>query len=150
MRTHTKDSGFTLIELLTVIATIGVLSAVMISGFSVYKASAAYAVATSSFHNARNSLEVALSQPDSLPAAVSLTSQAGPGGMSGSLRNILPGMQLPKQTKISMAYDPTCLDDTCTESLITVKHCQGKEYVTWTRAGDGLEVMLQHVSGAGC
>jgi len=150
MKHRYEESGFSLIELLTVIGTIGILAAIMTSGFSVYRASAAYAVASSAFHSARNALEVSLSDADNLPSPVGLETTSGPGGVAAPLRGILPGMQLPKQTKISMSYDPACITDSCTESQITVKHCQAREYVTWSRFGDGVEMLLQHVSGAGC
>lgn len=147
-----SERGFTLIELLTVIAIIGVLASLSMSGFSLYKASAAYAVASQTLHGARNALEAALSDPDNPPAAVELDSQEAPGPIADPVaRRLLLGMQLPRNVKLSYGYDPTCLDSACAyESYLQANHCSGKEFVRWIRFGDGVEIMLDHVRGDGC
>lgn len=147
---RSEESGFTLIELLTVIATIGVLASIMLSGFSLYRASAAYAVATSTLQSARNAVEASMSVPDTLPAAVGFTELDAQGAVPVALRDLMPGMQMPKDVKLSISYDPACFDPACTETILSARHCKGMEYITWQRFGDGLEIMLEHIDGAGC
>jgi prepilin-type N-terminal cleavage/methylation domain-containing protein len=145
------ELGFTLIELLTVIATIGVLVSLALTGFSVYRASAAYAVATSTYKSARNALEAAVSDPSSLPGAVALTRVTAPGPITAApASSIMPGMQMPKNMKLQISYDPACEDATCIEAFLSTRHCLGKEYLYWFRRGDGVESLIENVSGAGC
>ena len=145
------ERGFTLIELLTVVAIIMVLAALSLSGFSLYRASAYYAVASQTLHDARNSLEASLSDQNNLPPAIGLAEQHVQGPIQDPAgRQLLVGMQLPKQLKLQYSYDPTCVDASCSESFLQANHCNGKEYTSWTRFGDGLEVALEHVSGEGC
>jgi len=146
-----SDRGFTLIELLTIIAIIGVLAAISLSGFSIYRASAAYAVASASMHDARNALEAALADQNSLPPAVPLTEQSVAGPISDPQgRMVLPGMQVPKNLMFRYSYDPSCVDPGCVEAFFQTNHCYGVEYPRFVRFGDGLEILLEHVSGAGC
>ncbi len=144
------ESGFTLIELLTVIGTLGVLASLAITGFSVYRASAAYAGAELTLRSARVALDYALSDADHPPPAIGATSQSIPGPITGAPQ-LLPGVQLSRNMKMQYAYDPTCIDLSCPwESFIEARHCQGKEYTRWIRFGDGSEVRLEHISGVGC
>ena len=146
------DSGFTLIELLTVIATLGVLVSLAITGFSVYRASAAYAVANSTYKSARNALEASVSDPSNLPSAVlpavPLT-VAGPITAS-PVKDVMIGMQLPKNMKLQVSYDPSCQDSSCIEAFLSSRQCMGREYLYWFRRGDGVESLVENVGGAGC
>ena len=145
------DSGFTLIELLTVVGIIGILASLALTSFSVYRASAAYAVANSTYRSARNALEAALSDPNNLPGAVASTSITAPGPVTiAGANTLMPGMQLPKNIKVVVAYDPSCQDASCTESFLSARHCMGKQYLYWFRRGDGVESLVEKISGAGC
>lgn len=147
-----KQAGFTLIELLTVIATIGVLSILAMSGFSVYRHKAAYAVATSTYKSARNALEASISDTNNLPAAVApavTLNTAGPVTVARA-KDVMIGMQLPKNLKMLVSYDPTCIDGTCIEAFLSARHCLGKEYLYWFRRGDGIESLVENIAGAGC
>ncbi len=147
-----SDRGFTLIELLTVIALIGILASLSISGFHLYKASAAYAVAAQTLHDARNALEASIVDQDNLPPPVPLSEQVAQGVVTDPLgKQILLGLQVPKNMKIRYAYDPDCVDSSCPyEAYLQANHCYGNEYSRWVRFGDGVEVVLEHVAGAGC
>lgn len=147
-----EESGFTLIELLTVIATIGVLVSLALTGFSLYRASAAYSVAVSTYKSARNALEASVADTDNLPAAVSPAAGISvPGPVTASpVKDVMIGMQLPKNMKVQVSYDPDCQDSSCNESFLSARHCLGKEYVYWFRRGDGVESLVENVGGAGC
>ena len=145
------ERGFTLIELLTVIAIIGILASLMLSGFSVYRASAAYAVATDTLRSARNAVEAALTDQNHLPPAVGLTSQTTQGPIADPVgRQVLVGMQVPRNMGLYYSYDPSCVDPACVETSLEARHCLGKEFTRMVRFGDGIEVLLEHVSGLGC
>ena len=147
-----RDSGFTLIELLTVIGIIGVVSGLALQSFKEYRARAAYAVAEQTLNDARIALEAALSEPDAA-YAFDLTnlSQNTPGPMSdANARSLFPGLNLPKDIKITVNHDQTCISGACLSKSVAVRHCTGTEYVTWQRYGDGVEIKLDHVAGGGC
>ena len=146
-----SQAGFTLIELLTVIAIIGVLSALGVTNLAYYKANAAYASATTTMHNARNALEAGLSDPDNLPGAVGLTSQTSQGSLTNvAAAALLPGMLLPSDVKFQVEYDPACSTGACQSDFLQVNHCFGREYIRFLRFGDGVELYLDHIDGVGC
>ena len=145
-----SEQGFTLIELLVVIAIVGILSYLGLTSFYVYRADAAYSVANSTYHNARTASESALNDLDHPPVlAASVQTVQGPIS-DAATRSYLPGMQMPKNTRIEARYDPTCIAGACESEFIEVRHCLGNEYVQWTRLGDGVEVFLPSLSGSGC
>ena len=146
-----NEKGFTLIELLTVVVLIGILAGLGIASFSVYKRTASYGVATKTLHDARTVLEASVSNYDSPPGSVPLTSQTSQGRLSDpSAYALLPQMQLPKDVKFQVEYNSACADDTCSEVLIQVDPCKGDEFVRYTRFGDGLELQEEHQTGGGC
>lgn len=145
------EAGFTLIELLTIIGIISVLSLLGLSSFKVYRADAAYSVAESTLRNARSAVEASVNNVDSPPGAVALTVQRAAGPINdASARAFLPAMQLPKNIKFQVSYDPTCVSGACQSELIEVSHCFAQEYTRWIRFGDGVDLMLEHVDGGGC
>lgn len=146
-----RSRGFTLIELLVVIGTIGVLIAISSTAFVVYKQTAAYAVVESTYKHARIAMEAGINDIDSPPASVPLTAQSGQGPMSNALvRDLMPGMQLPRSVKFQVSYDSTCQTAACTADTIQVNHCAGNEYLRAVRFGDGLELLTERISGSGC
>lgn len=148
--TRNSQNGFTLIELLVVIATIMVLSGISIQTFKEYKARAAYTVAVRTYRDARSALEASFTQPDAVYGDVSV-SQAAPGPLSdGDARALLSAFRIPKNVRFGVDYTQSCLDASCVQTFIQVNHCQGNEYVAWTRFGDGLELTQEHVAGSGC
>lgn len=135
---HTKSSsGFTLIELLVAIALIGVLSFLGFSSFWTYRSTAALSVAQQTLRNARTALEAGVNS-DTLPPAVDHTQTSQGPITDAAMREYLPGMQVPKNVSLYASYDPTCDDDSCESDRLEVRHCLGKSYVTWFRAGDGV------------
>ena len=146
-----REGGYTLIELLTTVSIIGVLASLAITSLALYRTKAAYAGATVVLHDAHTAVEAALSQQDNLPGAVPMSSTMGPGRISDPAGSrLLPGMQLGNDVKLRYAYDPACTNAGCMESYLQANHCKGQEYTRWIRFGDGLEVTLEHVAGAGC
>jgi prepilin-type N-terminal cleavage/methylation domain-containing protein len=145
-----KQSGFTLIELLTVVSTLLVLAALSLQTFGEYKAKAGYSVALRTFRDARGALEAAFTQPDAIFNDVSV-SQRAPGPLTdGDARQLLSAFRLPSNVRFSVDYTQSCIDSSCVQAHFETKHCLGKEYVSWTRFGDGLELTQDRVAGAGC
>ena len=133
------EEGFTLLELLTIIGIIGVLASLALTSFGFYKASAALAVAETTLHDARGAFEGGIVDSDNLPASVALTSQTTQGPVSDANANaLLPGFMVPDNVRFDVSYDNTCTNGACTLALLEVRHCQGEEYVRWTRFGDGV------------
>lgn len=146
-----RESGFTLIELLTIIAIIGILGSLALTSFQVYRSDAAYSVAESTLRNARSALEASINNIDSPPGPVALVSQNTPGVMSDpSARAFLPAFQVPKNVKVEVSYDPTCVIGACQSEFVQIGHCFADEYTRWVRFGDGVDMLLEHVAGGGC
>lgn len=148
---HVGQNGFTLIELLVIISIIGILGSLGLSSFSVYRASAAYSVAETTVQSARTSLEASLNDIDNPPSAVPLTTQTQQGNIQGAeAAAFLEGLKLPKNTKFSVSYDPTCTNAACQSESLEASHCFSEEHIRWVRFGDGVDVLLEHVAGGGC
>lgn len=146
-----QESGFTLIELLTIIGIIGILSLLGVTSFKVYRADAAYSVSETTLRNARSAVEAAINNIDNPPGAVALVSQNSPGPISdANAKAFLPAFQLPKNVKFEVSYDPTCVSGACQSEFLEVSHCFAQEYTRWVRFGDGVDLILEHVSGGGC
>lgn len=146
-----QESGFTLIELLTIIAIIGVLGGLGLASFKVYRGEAAYSVTEATLRNARNSAEASVNNPDVAPAAVSLVSQNTPGEpLDAAAHSYLPAFVIPKNVKVSVFYDPTCVTGACQSDLLEVSHCFANEFTRWVRLGDGSDFLLEHLAGGGC
>lgn len=146
-----KEAGLTLIELLTVLSTLGVLAALALPSFKLYKQKAAYSITEGTLRNARLAMQAGITSSDSDPAAVPLTVQNSPGNFSNPLANaLMPGMVIPQQTKVQIYYDPTCDMAGCFSEILQVDHCSATEYTRWLRRGDGLVTHLENVSGSNC
>ncbi len=145
-----SEGGFTLIELLTVIGIIGILMSLGLTSFSFYKASAAFATAKQTAHDARNAIEAAQVDPDNPPSSVPLTSQTSQGMITDPLAAaFLPGLRLPPRVNFQVQYDNTCVTGACQSELVQVNHCSGLEFVRWIRFGDGTEIEFE-IAGEGC
>lgn len=146
-----SQRGMTLIELMTVIVLLGVLSGLSISTFKLYRASANYTVAETSMQYARRAIEAALSRTDNPPDAVALTSQTVAGAVvDADAAEYLEGFYLPPNIRVDVEYDPGCNNGGCQSDYVQIKHCEGLEFVRWIRFGDGTELMLPNLPGAGC
>jgi prepilin-type N-terminal cleavage/methylation domain-containing protein len=149
-RKNSKERGFTLIELLTVIGILGVLYYLTLTSLTVVKANAGHKTAMRLAQDARTSVEGALSEPDTIYpfAEFTQTTQGSITDAAGS--QIIPEVQVSRQTSFTFYYDPDCADASCTATRVQARHCLGKSYVVWTRFGDGEEILLDSVPGAGC
>lgn len=145
------ESGFTLIELLVVVAIITVLSSLAMTAFGVYKKSAAYAVASQTYADARRAIEGGINNFDNPPGLVGLYEQAVKGKLSdANADTLMPGFRVPADAKFRVSYDPSCEDAGCQREFLQVNHCKGAEYIRWVRFGDGLEFLFTHLAGEGC
>jgi len=146
-----SDRGFTLIELLVITVLIGILASLSLTSFQLYRASAAYRVSQITMHDARNAIEAGTSDVSNIPAAVAPTSQRAQGPVANAAANrLLPGFIVPHNTSFSVSFDPTCVTAACQYESLQVRHCQAQQYSRWIRYGDGVDVLLENISGSGC
>lgn len=146
-----SERGFTLVELLTIVAIIGVLANLSVNSFIVYRSKAAYSNCQKTVRDVRMSAELGTSDPDNPPGAVALYTQNTPGPITGvAASNYLRGMAVPKNMKVRVSYDPTCVVGGCVSSWAELKHCQGTEYIQWIRFGDGTDQLIENIAGTGC
>lgn len=146
-----NESGFTLIELLTVVGIISICSLLGMTSFYEYRGDAAYAVAERTVADAINAVEAAVTAPDIVLPSVAGYSQSSPGAIADSSAvQVLPGFMVPRKTRFEVSYNPTCLDASCEQTAVEVRHCHGRDYVRWLKYGDGVAVRLEHLAGVGC
>ncbi len=147
---RSEERGFTLVEVLVVTATIMLLAAIGLTVFQVYKSSAAYAVMAQSFADARRSLEAGINNFDAAPPAVNFTQQVPGELLDAAARQLMPAFRVPANVKIEVSYNPACTDRSCESAYVELRHCQASEHIRWTRLGDGLDLLLEHIAGGGC
>jgi len=149
-RSGRSQKGFTLIELLTVMTLVSVLSGMMVHTFKQVKNIAAYAVVNQTMHDSQTALSAALVEDIDHQTSLVLTSQNIPGPLTDALANSLfPGFILPRDSKISVSYNPDCLFAGCTAQFIEIRHCRGIKYKNWLRLGDGTEITLEGATPVG-
>ena len=147
------ERGFTLIELLTVIVLIGILSALSLKAFEIYRSNAAYASVETTLHNAVIAAEASQTNPDQLPPMLGWYMQKGPGAITNaSAAEYLPGLRLPMKTTIWAMYNPGCSSAFCLSDFIQVTHCLSKQFAFWIRWGDGFAMTFRNIPGGagGC
>lgn len=144
------EQGFTLIELLTSMVLVGILSAMSIQSFQIYRQSAAYGVAEATLRHTRTAVEAAIVQPDIVLPDVDYQ-QTEPGSVSDVDANqLLPGLVVPKNVRLMVYHDSECFDSSCPSTSIQVDPCYGTKYLTWVRMGDGEEILTEDLPGASC
>ncbi len=145
------EQGFTLIELLVVISIIGILAALSITSVRIYRSNAAYSVAEKTLRDARTAYEGGITATENDPVAVPLYSQNSQGDLSNAAAAaLLPGLQVPKNTKVQVMFDPACTVGGCELARLQVDHCHALDSTRWTVFGDGVEVSLDRVAGSNC
>lgn len=149
-RTKHLERGFTLIELLTVTAILGVLAGLSLRAVTIYRADAAYSVIEKTLHDAKVAFEAGVTT-EPAPDTIALTAQTTQGLIvDPAARAVLPGMQIPKNSKIQVEFDNACNLAGCQVGMLQVDHCFANEFTRWTRFGDGVEVQLDNVAGGNC
>lgn len=145
------EKGFTLIELLVVTSIIGVLASLAISSYQIYKSNAAYGVSEKTLRDARTAFEGGITGTESDPAAVPLYAQNTAGSVTNAnAAALLPGMQIPRNTKLQVYFDPTCTNAACEQGRLQVDHCHALDATRWTVFGDGVEIELDRIAGSNC
>jgi prepilin-type N-terminal cleavage/methylation domain-containing protein len=151
MNTINGERGFTLIELLTVIAIIGIVAALGMTSFYVYRSDAAYAVSERLVQDGVRSIEATLNNVDQTFSPISNYTQTVQGTITDpSAAKVLVGLMVPKKSKIEFSYDPTCDNAACVLASFEARHCMSHEHIRWIRYGDGVDVRLEHLAGGGC
>lgn len=151
IRLH-SERGFTFIELLVTVAILGVLSALALTAFAVYKDNAEVARGQSTMRNARVSFEVG--DEDATPGlSVPLTFTATAGGpVPGALSAILPGAETPKDLMLGAQYEYCDTNSPAMQlnQLLVVVPCRATRRLQWMRFCGGLEVIQENLPGGGC
>ncbi len=146
-----RDSGFSLIELLTITSLIGVLAFLSIVNYREYKTKALYSGAEILMKNARIAMEAGKIDVEGQMRLFRAWSTSQGMVTSGDGQTIAPGLNNMKDYYIFVHYDPRCNHGGCSESMVMAKTCKGNQYLSWARAGDGTESLIEHVSGGwGC
>ena len=144
------EKAFTLIELLTVIATLGVLVYMGLTAFQLYKSTAAYGVLKQTYSDARNAIIAGIVNFDNPPGAVNAVQNSKGELQNAAAHALMAGFIVPGDVKIEVHYDPDCLVDGCEQAYIELWHCKAKEHLSWTRLGDGYDMLMEHLSGGSC
>jgi hypothetical protein len=121
------------------------------TSFTVYKAKAGYSNAVTLRKAMQTSVDAALVDENNLPGAVPLYSQNSAGNISNAAANtLLSNLKLPRNQRLSVSYDPTCLTGGCQQIFIEASHCSATSHTQLIQYGDGFTVTLDDISGGGC
>lgn len=147
-----NEKGFSLIELLTVVALMGVLSAMVAQSYGIYKDRAEHGSAIALFNQSRTALEGGKINSDNFPDEVMEVDEIGPtkpGGEWG--QTLLNGLVIPEYHQVYVRHVPNCTDELCVEDVISVRHCQTDKIVNYTSFHSGLMVVnMYEEAGEAC
>ena len=139
-----RQQGFTLIELITVVAIIGVLAGLSLTGFSIYRQNAALAVLTRLVGDTVSDVEGSLARPDIVLPAINDYEQGLAGPVTdATARQDLQAVVVPRLVSYRITVDPSCVDSLCIATSLEVRHSNAAAYLTSIRTGDGLWVTAE-------
>ena len=146
-----SEKGFTLIELLYSVSIVGILAAISMTAFYVYKEDVEYAKAVNDLRNARTAFEVGDSEA-SAGDAMGLTFTATTGGeVVAPLDEYLPGAVTSNQVMLGAQYRNCSPDEgmVINQMLVSIP-CNAERYTSYTRFCNGLEILQNDIEGGGC
>lgn len=145
----TAEGGFTLIELLYTLSVIGILSAMALASFYVYREDVEYRKAEYDMRNARIALEVG-DQEAPAGFSVPMTDTATAGGpVQGVLAEILPGAVTSPDVLLGVQYDG-CINHSAgnwtINQLLLSRPCKADRYTSYLKHCNGVEVIQRNLA----
>ena len=141
-----REDGMTLADLLVTIGIIGILAAIAIQEFGVYRQRVNYVLSEETLRDARTALE-----------GSNIDEANGAGGMqvawlnkpgkppTAAARRLLPGYVVPQRSDILVLKNPTCGNAMCLKEYIRARNCNADKYLYWYRFGNGIELTVRDV-----
>ena len=147
-----SEAGFTLIELLISLSIIGILAALSLTAFFVYKDKAEYAKAETDLRTSLVAFIVGDQDAvagDSL--ALTYTNQTG-GSVPAAMEQFLPKAVTSKGVEIGAQYQYCDSTDPPfqVKMYLTAESCLADKRVEWTKFCGGTEVRLENLPGGHC
>jgi len=140
-----NSKGFSLVELLFTLAILGILTAMLTQSYEMYKEKAQHSSALSLFTDTRTALEGGKIDSESFEEESMVVEESGPGVPGGDYGQILlKGLILPDKHKIYVRHKPDCVEDTCIEDIISVRHCHTQKIATLTQFKSGAVLRELH------
>jgi len=145
-----SESGFTLVELLVTIAILMILSAIALTGFSVYKDQAYQKIAEQIMNQARTALEAGKQDTEASGGEAIEVDQNASGLITVEHgQTLMPGLVLPEHFRLYALHDPSCSEDACMEDYILARHCKTGKKVVYFRTYGGIESLTTNVDDDG-
>lgn len=147
-----NEQAFTILELLFTILILGVISAMAVQSYTIYKQKAQHGSALSLFNQARSALEGGKinSESDSFSSEVMEVEQQGPGLPGGEFGQVLlSGLVIPEKHMVYVRHVTNCSEPTCVEDIISVRHCGTTEVARLVGFFSGSTVIDQHATPDG-
>ncbi|MCB0345118.1 MAG: prepilin-type N-terminal cleavage/methylation domain-containing protein [Bdellovibrionales bacterium] len=143
------ESGFTLIELLYTMSIVGILSAMAMASFHVYREDVEYRKAEYDLRNARTALELGDQEaPAGLSVPLTDTDTSG-GPVLGALADILPGAVTSPDVLLGAQYQSCENRDPANwtiNQLLLSRPCKADRYTSYLKHCNGVEVIQRNLA----
>jgi len=156
MKTSRGQSGFTLIELLMVVSTIGVLGALGMQSYNLYKQRTYNTITEHSVHNIISAMAAGRIDNDFMDNFGFAWAWLDTAGVpaDATARELLPGYVHPAGVQMWVWHDAWCsqglLGEWCTIDMLSGRHCKGDKWYMFQRLRNGLDVRMEWAAVGTC